>query len=168
MGRKTWVKPMTLVQKFEANEPVAAIGQCYNVLCKSDAAYKYQAWPPKAYISDSGAPEYHWSHPEGYYDSAAIEGSPLTSFKHENCKKDNNVFNADLTDPANPQIQYILETGGSANEGNFEYWLDYNGSGVFDSGDIIYWTNTTGGSVGTRWNHWGEVASADSSRPLHS
>lgn len=37
MGRKTWVKPMTLVQKFEANESVAADTQCWYVACE----YKY-------------------------------------------------------------------------------------------------------------------------------
>lgn len=32
MERKTWVKPMTLVQKFEANEPVAA-ESCWKISC---------------------------------------------------------------------------------------------------------------------------------------
>lgn len=39
MGRTTWVKPMTLVQKFEANEPVAADTQCWYVACE----YKWGA-----------------------------------------------------------------------------------------------------------------------------
>ena len=34
MQRKTWVMPMTLVQKFEANETVAADTQCWNVKCE--------------------------------------------------------------------------------------------------------------------------------------
>lgn len=34
---KTWVKPMTLVQKFEANEAVAA-QQCYGINCNIDVA----------------------------------------------------------------------------------------------------------------------------------
>lgn len=33
MERKTWVKPMTLVQKFEANETVAAT-QCWYINCE--------------------------------------------------------------------------------------------------------------------------------------
>lgn len=169
MGRKTWVKPMTLVQKFEANEPVAAIGQCYNVLCKSEAKYAYKF--PSFIITDSGAPEYHWSHKEGYFNALGEGQASMSSgFAHGTCKSDNNVFNIDLTNPANPQIKYIQETGGVADSGEFEHWLDYNGSGIFDAGDIIYWTNVEnkGGGIGWRWNHWGEVASVDSSRPLHS
>ena len=38
MERKTWVMPMTLVQKFEANETVA---QCYYIGCDTGAA---NAW----------------------------------------------------------------------------------------------------------------------------
>lgn len=33
MGKKTWVKPVTLVQKFEANESVAA-DPCWHVTCE--------------------------------------------------------------------------------------------------------------------------------------
>ena len=166
MGRKTWVKPMTLVQKFEANEPVAAIGQCYQIKCKSTAkADRLGKIKPRG----GSAPEFHWSHEEGYYDSALVEGGLSPDFVHDNCTNPSkNVFNVDLTNPAAPVINYIVESGGIAKDGAFEHWLDYNNSGVFDSGDIIYWTNTTGGRLGTRWNHWGEVASVDSSRPLHS
>lgn len=39
MERKTWVKPMTLVQKFEANETVAA---CWSVGCSTGAADDYE------------------------------------------------------------------------------------------------------------------------------
>ncbi len=41
MGRKTWVKPMTLVQKFEANESVAADTQCWRVACERPGGYFY-------------------------------------------------------------------------------------------------------------------------------
>lgn len=166
MGRKTWVKPMTLVQKFEANEPVAAIGQCYQILCKSDAKAGFFV------ITDSGAPEYHWSRKEGYFDSVSIEGGFRASFKHDQCKKSasNNVFNVDVTNPSNPIITYVTEVGGNADEGAFEHWLDYSGDGKFGQGDIIYWTNVIKETptTGMRYNHWGEVASVDSSRPLHS
>ncbi len=33
MGKKAWVKPVTLVQKFEANEPCAA-DPCWRVTCE--------------------------------------------------------------------------------------------------------------------------------------
>ena len=33
MGKMTWVKPVTLVQKFEANEPCAA-DPCWRVICE--------------------------------------------------------------------------------------------------------------------------------------
>lgn len=45
MGRKTWVKPMTLVQEFEANEPVAAT-QCWRVACERGEWFTwwYDGW----------------------------------------------------------------------------------------------------------------------------
>ena len=38
MGRTTWVKPMTLVHEFEANEAVAAT-QCWRVACERPGGY---------------------------------------------------------------------------------------------------------------------------------
>lgn len=40
MGRTTWVKPMTLVQEFEANEAVAAT-QCWRVKCDRKLTYSW-------------------------------------------------------------------------------------------------------------------------------
>ena len=44
MAKKTWVKPMTLVQKFEANESVAS--QCWLVKCERPRSYTwwYDGW----------------------------------------------------------------------------------------------------------------------------
>lgn len=46
MESKTWVMPMTLVQKFEANETVAA-QQCYGIRCNIDVAnaLEKERWP---------------------------------------------------------------------------------------------------------------------------
>lgn len=43
MGRTTWVKPMTLVHEFEANEAVAAT-QCWRVECERPSPYYWEGW----------------------------------------------------------------------------------------------------------------------------
>lgn len=164
MGRKTWVKPMTMVQKFEANEPVAA-SACFQVACKSDVYYS-TAWDK--HTGDPGdpcAPMQPWGKKEGNYNLLGWFMG-YASFYHENCHTaSKNIFNVE-----NGVITYIDESGGSATEGGFTHWQDVNENKVVDSGDVLYWWNQGNTSAGqpTVWNHWGTVTTQDSSRSLHS
>ena len=160
MGRTTWVKPMTLVQKFEANEAVAAT-QCFQVACQSDTTISHNGNP-----GDPCAPMQPWEKREGNYNLFGWFMG-YASFYHDNClAASNNVFNVENGNI----ITYIDESGGSATEGGFTHWQDVNENKVVDSGDVLYWWNQGNTSAGqpTVWNHWGTVITQDSSRPLHS
>ena len=41
-----------------------------------------------------------------------------------------------------------------------------NGDNKVGPGDLVYWH--TSGTENRRWNHWGIIEEADSSRPNHS
>lgn len=157
MGRKTWVKPMTLVQKFEANEPVAA-GNCYSIICESTFKWNHQ---------DSSAPNPNaWSAKEGNYTYSvfgdAYWGAPAP-FDHINCKEANsNIFHVE-----DGKVTYLYEIGGKVDSGAVEV-ID-NADGVFGEGDIVYWysrNEITGGYI--RHNHWGHVKLVNSDHPNQS
>lgn len=158
MKRKTWVMPMTLVQKFEANETVAA-AQCYSIACKNNT-YMNVAWDKNEV---SNAPENGWNGNEGRLQSpwGLKEG-----FNHNGACRDarNNVFRVD-----GDNIEFLLEHSSQGDiSGGFDSWVDTGNDG-FGAGDRVYW-HTTGEQalVPMRWNHWGEVVNVDPSRPLHS
>lgn len=156
MERKTWAKPMTLVQKFEANETVAA-NSCFLIACKSDATYSHGG------IGDTCAPQpAAWTHPEGYFDSAAIEGDKHLWFSHSNCRDaSRNIFRI-----SGNEITYLYEAGGIADRGGVDGWKDMNDDGKLGAGDVVYWygINDETWTTGTRWNHWGNLEAIDPNR----
>lgn len=161
MERKNWVKPMTLVQKFEANETVA--NNCFLIACESKATHD----------TDSNAPGNLWKKPEGHYlsgygwDSAHYVGKP-DEFGHGNCQTaSNNIFNID-----GGNISFEREINGAS--GDFygvDGWSDEDQNDVISVGDIVYWYNTDISKiwrVGDRWNHWGHVVAVDPNHPCQS
>lgn len=160
MERKNWVKPMTLVQKFEANETVA--NNCFLIACQSNVGNPNN--PP--------APEFGWEKKEGRYTSYGIGGETYwqtpSEFGHGNCYiASNNIFNID-----GGNISFVRENGGAS--GDFygvDSWTDVDGDKKVSEGDIVYWYNTSIGSfwrAGDRWNHWGEVKAVNPDKPCQS
>lgn len=153
MERKTWVMPMTLVQKFEANETVAAT-QCFAIKCVQNT-YRSQWNPAFDYNTVSNAPENPWHQSE----STGIPGFNHEGTCHTNPEK--NIFQVDGS-----SIVFISEDG---LPGGLDAWIDVDNNDTVNEGDRIYWhTDGKMGLQSATWNHWGEVASVDPSRPLHS
>lgn len=161
MGRKTWVKPMTLVQKFEANEPVAA-EQCYSVACSNDTWHA--DFPSTTQKKDSNAPYgWMWKKNEGTVDGGWGAVLPY-GFNHKGtCSHaENNTFRID-----GMSVEFINEVqDGDILSGGFDDKVDVNKDGVIGSGDVIYWHTTVSPAI--RYNHWGYVEPLDLSRPNHS
>lgn len=166
MGRKTWVKPMTLVQKFEANEAVAA-QSCLLVACISKAESTDGGFG----ITPNGAPESPWTHGEGYFFAT---GRPaVIKYNNINHKgacadKKNNIFRID-----GDQVEFLDELSGGVDMGGFVKVTDDNGDGVISAGDTFYWWTRkyeviVGASNYRQFNHWGKAESADPSKPNQS
>lgn len=154
MERKNWIKPMTLVQKFEANEAVAL---CWEVACKNDTYYDGLAWNTK---KDSNAPrdEWHfWKHSE------SINGE-FIPFEHSDCNTaSNNLFAED-----NGNIIFKGEVAHDV-RGGFEGWVDVDGSESITPKDRIYWySQKKVGLIWYTWNHWGEVSAVNIDHPNRS
>lgn len=162
MVRAAWVKPMTLVQKFEANETVAANTQCFLIGCESNASSS----------QGPGSPEFGWNKEEGSYTSYDIFGEVYwgkpDGFAHGTCHTaSNNVFSID-----GGNIKFIEETNGANNIVGLDSWTDVDNNNVVSVGDVVYWyTSDIGRSVvraGWRWNHWGHVEAVDPVHPNRS
>lgn len=160
MAKKTWVKPMTLVQKFEANETIAA--QCYEVACGSDAAYGNQKLWENIKIN---APFGHqWVRNEGYSNGnnggTGIDLPP--SFNHNgDCKTaSKNIFRID----GNNIVFLEEQTGDGSLSGGVD-WYDLGSDGILNTNDVVYW-HTDKGSV--RWNHWGYLTPITNNHPNRS
>lgn len=161
MKRTTWVKPMTLVQQFEANETVA--NNCFSIACQSNVGNPNN--PP--------APKFGWKKEEGRYTSYSDDGGVYwekpSGFAHGNCyTASNNVFNID-----GGNISFVREIGGASGEyRGVDSWTDVDGDKKVSDGDIVYWYNTSIGEhvvlAGDRWNHWGEVKAVDPGNPNRS
>lgn len=161
MGRKTWVKPMTLVQKFEANEPVAA-ANCYSVACSNDTyCDDHWLWINK---TETNSPYGNlWVKKEGTVDGGLGASLPL-GFNHKGtCSHaENNTFRID-----GMSVEFINEIqDGDILSGGFDNKVDVNNDGVIGPGDVIYWHTTVSPAI--RYNHWGYVEPLDLSRPNHS
>lgn len=161
MERKTWVMPMTLVQKFEANETVAATS-CVQVACKSTAVGSLSG------ITDHGAPESPWPYGEGNF---TVWGGFLSyaqiNHKGDCSHKEKNIFRI-----TGDQIEYLGELDGVVDMGGFVKRTD-NGDGKIGPGDTFYWWSRdydliVGASSYKQYNHWGVAESADPSRPYQS
>lgn len=135
--KKQWTLPRILVQEFEANEYVAA---CWKVGCKNDTTF-YKRKTNALYGSK-------WLGEEGPYDQP---------FSHDgDCRNaENNYFQANGTD-----IKFEYETSGQQGKltGGFDAWVDVDGDGIVDTGDVVYWYTSNGTR---RWNHWGYVQTVD-------
>ena len=151
MAKKTWVKPMTLVQKFEANETVAA-ANCWAVACESEASYNHNDHPP--------------FDPVGKWDGN--ESTNWIWFEHGGWCADakNNVFQ-ELDDGT---IKFITEVGSGIDGGSFQTLIDNDGDKKISQGDYITWSTTKKSSplITRRWNHWGTVVNTFPGRPNHS
>lgn len=159
MERKNWVKPMTLVQKFEANEAVAATS-CFQIVCQHNSSWK------NALTHKCNAPlGYMWTQEEG----VGPLHSWVSPFGHDgDCHNnpENNVFRSDDGTSLTFLLQY---NKGDVLGGGLDHYEDANHNGVVDTNDIVYWhTDGKQGAVDTTWNHWGYVTTTDPDHPLRS
>lgn len=151
MGRTTWVKPMTLLQKFEANEPVAA-DQCFEIECRSNT---------HAFGGSDGSPSSDypkWSSGEKFYGD-------LVFGKHDGCHTaSNNIFNFD-----GQELTFVGDSGEIGN-GAIDSIIDASNDGIVgNAGDRVYWYTTEDkGTRVFRWNHWGTLVAISDGHPLRS
>ncbi len=139
-AKKSWVSPKETLEEFTPNEYVSA---CYKIACKAGT----QAVPSNGF---------QW---DGYEHAGATHAESGAG----TC--------ADST--AN---RIITDTGIDSKVGEYnseQGWLDGsidkiidNGDNKVGPGDLVYWH--TSGTENRRWNHWGIIEEADSSRPNHS
>lgn len=142
MVRATWVKPMTLVQKFEANE---AVTSCLQLVCKSET-YGNNAWSVNGKTNHPATidGEDPWGRPEylGTYSVFHAEKYHTKDICHV---------------AGNDGI--ILENGTIEFTG--DRWLakhvDVNENGKVDAPDRVYWCENSGATSLYKWNHWGTV-----------
>ena len=140
---KKWEKPVTVVEKFEANEYVAA---CFKLACGrgSDPSLPYGAY---------------WERGERGDVSHSPIGTPNT------CGDAN--ANRVITDDGG-FFQSVGDLNGEQGwlNGGLDYVLQRDGNGTVDPNDVIFWH--TNASDGRRWNHWGIVQQEDPNHPNHS
>ena len=154
MVRAAWVKPMTLVQKFEANEAVAA-GQCFQVVCESDRYGKFLGYQT---LGDTNHPaDLDGTNPWRRDDDLTTS---IGTRKH-----DGNVCRL-------PNYNLVFENGTvSAING---WWIaktvDVNTNGVIDAGDRVYWCNDEKYTAveSYKFNHWGTVTAVEPTHPNRS
>ena len=127
---RRWVKPRTEVQKFEANEYVAA---CWGVQCDVDWANKYEIR-------------------EGDYDRGVTHDMA-------HCGNAANQVIYDYDDNGTADAMIEEGTNGLGNlrctiyeDSNYSQQIDVS---LVKSGDTIYWT--TRATDGRIWNHYGKV-----------
>ena len=138
MVRSAWVKPMTLVQKFEANEAIAA---CLQIKCNSDTYCSGAGW---IHGDDNSPPDDSpkWETGEDY-------GSNVWYNAHSDCKTyTNNPFSFDTgvaVFTGNGGIDSIIDASSDGIRGNED--------------DRVYWHTFHSGAFGKtlRLNHWGTV-----------
>ena len=140
---RSWVKPRTEVQKFEANEYVAA---CWSVACK---------------VGNGNYGGYNWS----YWGGQKPYGGECDDHTGSCSEAGNNQFNVD----ANGNVSFYAEESsdqGSLN-GGYTGYIDNNGNNVVDDGDKIFWY-TLSGNRDRRWNHYGTVVNPTPEHPNRS
>lgn len=157
MKRTTWVKPMTLVQQFEANEAVAS--SCWGVGCDTVAA---NAW-------DGDHPQYH--------PHAGSDWFPYyPNHDPASCGDITHQFLRDIDGNGTADVMYELKDG---KELECAVYSDSNYTNPIsvDSikpGMIIYWTTVTDtgkiwpNAEEATWHHVGTVEATYPSHPLRS
>lgn len=142
MVRATWVKPMTFVQKFEANEAVAS---CLQVKC---ASKRYgENFSTKG---ETGHPAEKDGDNPWHRDESLTVSWLWAVRKHEGnvCRE--------------PNYNLVYGSDGTFTGINgwwVEYQSDYDGDGITEVGDRVYWCSDEKYSAAESWryNHWGTV-----------
>lgn len=143
MVRAAWVKPMTLVQKFEANEAVTA---CLQVVCESKRyGYGFENRGETYHPADKDG-ENPWNRSEKLWTSGPRKGH------------DDNVCNQ-------PNFNLVYGENGKF-QGINGWWVvkqsDDDHDGITEVGDRVYWCNDETYDAGLwneylNYNHWGTV-----------
>lgn len=146
MMKKNWEMPVTVVQKFEPNEYVAA---WYQLVC-------YRGSYGNSY------PDSCWNGPEKGDVSHSTIGTPATcgdASANRVITSEGGVF------------QSVGEYNGEQGwlNGKMTDWEDLDGDKVISVGDLIFWYTESGsGRDRRKWNHWGYVQQQDTNHPNHS
>lgn len=144
---KRWETPRIAVEKFEANEYVAA---CWSVGCiVGDGNYgRYGSWDRWR----------QWNGDEPY-------GGDCHNHTGSCSHAVNNQFNVD----ADGRVSFYAENSsdqGSLN-GGYTSYIDNDGNRQISDGDLIFWY-TLSGNKDRRWNHYGVVEGAPAAHPNRS
>lgn len=162
MGRTTWVKPMTFVQKFEANEPVAA-SQCFEIECESDTRGGAGGSIKGSTNHPADLDGWPWKYSEEFL--GLIGSSIDKKATHDGCHTaSNNIFNFDGT-----TLTFVGDSGEIGN-GMIDDIIDASNDGIEgNAGDRVYW-HTTEPYLGRTmlWNHWGYLKPISNDHPLRS
>lgn len=156
MERKTWVMPMTLVQKFEANESVAATN-CWAVGCDTVAANA---------LEKSSFPQYAPSDPAHWFPYYSEHGA-------DSCGVSTHQFVRDIDGNGTPDKMYELKNGQELECSVFtdpSYTNPITVSSI-KPGQTIYWTTVmdVGGLLKRQtWHHQGKVELTYPSHPNRS
>lgn len=140
MVRATWVKPMTLVQKFEANEAVTA---CLQIVCQSDTYCSGQIHHGEDHSPADDSPK--WETGEDYKSSAMYNA-------HSACKT-----------PSNNSFSFDTGVAVFTGDGGIDSIIDASNDGIYgNEDDRVYWHSTVPNrvmfwDVYVKLNHWGTV-----------
>lgn len=144
--KKMWEEPSIQVQEFMPNEYVAA---CWTVACSvgngNYGGYGWSYW--------NGVRPYPYNKPETHDHTGSCS---IAS---------NNQFNVSESG----RVSFYEENSsdqGSLN-GGYTGYIDKNGTGSIDDGDIIFWY-TLSGNGDRRWNHYGRVTNPTPEHPNRS
>ena len=146
--KKQWTSPRILVQKFEANEYVAA---CYMLACHrgpNDDCSEGDFWNGREY-------------------GPSVSHSPLGTPGTCGDASANRVITDD-GGLASSVGEFNKDEGWLS--GGIDYIVQKDGNGTLDPGDVVFWhTEQKLGIIPfKRWNHWGYVQQQDPSHPNHS
>ena len=145
MERKTWVKPMTLVQKFEANETVAA---CWGVACM---------------VSEAN----DWEWKNDFWNAAAQK------HEAEHCGTIGNqvIFDDNDDGIADRMIETGVSGGGTLPCTIYtdDSFSEIKSIGSVKVGEKLYWTTSKKPAAITyTWHHRGMVVQQDPNHPNRS
>lgn len=142
-----WETPRVTIQEFEPNEYVAA---CWTVACTVGNG-DYGRYGSRDWWR-------HWGYQEPY-------GSDCDNHTGSCSIEKNNQFNVSKDGVVSFYAENSSEQG-SLN-GGYTDFIDNNGDGVVNHGDIIFWYTLSGNSD-RRWNHYGTVVNPTPDHPNRS
>lgn len=143
--KEMWETPRVLVERFEANEYVAA---CYNIKCE---------------VGEANEVEWNWKLPGGGNNYSAGQ-----THAYDRCGSYGNYYVID--DNNDGLFDRMIEVSPDLGELSCTLYTDssYNRRGnwnTIQSGDYIYWTTSSGERT---WHHQGSVAYQDTASPNRS